>query len=147
VPVLLADTKTGTVAAIHAGWRGTLAGIVGETLVRMRTEFGTNPSDVLAAIGPAALSCCYEVGPDVIEAFESKFENAADLFTYTRENHALVDLHRANKEQLMEAGVQPESIYTAPICTMCRTDMFFSYRREKPQYGKTGRLMSVIGVR
>jgi hypothetical protein len=147
VPVLLADRKTGAVAAIHAGWRGTLAGIVGETLVRMRTEFGTNPSDVLAAIGPAALSCCYEVGPDVIEAFESKFENAAELFTDTHENHALVDLHRANKEQLMEAGVQPESIYTAPICTMCRTDLFFSYRREKPQYGKTGRLMSVIGVR
>jgi hypothetical protein len=147
VPVLLADAMTGAVAAVHAGWRGTLAEIVSETLVRMRTEFGTNPSDVLAAIGPAALSCCYEVGPEVIEAFRSRFENGSDLFTPTRDGHALIDLHRANREQMIETGVNPDLIYTAPMCTICRTDLFFSYRREKERYGKTGRLMSVIGVR
>jgi YfiH family protein len=145
VPVLLADARGGACAAIHAGWRGTLASIVAATLERMATEFGTQAEDVSAAIGPAALACCYEVGGDVIKAFQEKFSGADSLFTPTREGHALVDLHRANREQLIAAGVPSNRIYTAPLCTMCRTDLFFSYRREKLTYGRTGRLMSVIG--
>lgn len=145
VPLILADRRTGACAAVHAGWRGTLARIVRHALARMREEYGTLSSDVRAAIGPAALSCCYEVGPEVIAAFRSEFEKADALFTPTREGHALIDLHRANLEQLTEAGVNPQRIHVLPLCTMCRTDLFFSYRREKSLYGKTGRLLSVIG--
>jgi polyphenol oxidase len=145
VPVLLADERTGACAAIHAGWRGTLAEIVRRTLESMSVEFGTQASDVSAAIGPAAKACCYEVGHEVIEAFHEKFEAAGHLFTETREGHALVDLHKANREQLVAMGVPPERIYSAPLCTMCRTDLFFSYRREKRALGRVGRLMSVIG--
>lgn len=146
VPVLLGDRRTGACGAAHAGWRGTLAGIITGTLERMRAEFGTNPSDVRAAIGPSARACCYEVGADVIEAFKDKFPHAADSwFTPTREGHALADIQRANRDQLVVAGVSPERIHTLPLCTMCRTDIFFSYRREKKLYGRTGRLMSVIG--
>ncbi|HEX8853391.1 MAG TPA: polyphenol oxidase family protein, partial [Pyrinomonadaceae bacterium] len=130
-----------------AGWRGTLAEIVGQTLERMAAEFGTRPRDVRAAIGPAARGCCYEVGPEVIEAFRQRFADADDFFTPTREGHALVDLHRANREQLLEAGVAPERIHTLPLCTMCRTDLFFSYRRDRKLHGRTGRLLSVIGRR
>ncbi len=73
------------------------------------------------------------------------FHDCENLFTKTRENHALIDLHLANREQLKSIGVLPENIYAAPLCTMERTDLFFSYRKEKKLYGKTGRLMSVIG--
>jgi YfiH family protein len=145
VPVIIADARTGACAAVHAGWRGTLSTIVARTLEQMAAEFGTQAADALAAIGPAAGSCCYEVGHEVIEAFQEKFAYADELFTATRDGHALVDLQGANREQLIEAGVSPDRIHIAPLCTMCRTDLFFSYRREKRTYGRTGRLMSVIG--
>jgi YfiH family protein len=145
VPLLLADARTRACAAIHAGWRGTVASIVARTLERMTAEFGTRAADISAAIGPAANACCYEVGSEVIEAFREKFSNADGLFTGTSEGHALVDLQRANREQLIAAGVPQEQIHTAPLCTMCRTDLFFSYRREKRTHGRVGRLMSVIG--
>lgn len=145
VPVLLADARTQACAAVHAGWRGTVSSIVARTLERMSTEFGTRTGDISAAIGPAANACCYEVGHEVIAAFSEKFPDAQDLFKETREGHALVDLQRANREQLIAAGVPPEKIHTAPLCTMCRTDLFFSYRREKRVHGRVGRLMSVIG--
>jgi YfiH family protein len=145
VPVILGDTRTGAFAAIHAGWRGTLAEIVSRALDRMNEEYDTNPADVLAAIGPAAGACCYEVGGEVIDAFRQKFPDADQLLTETRAGHALIDLPRANREQLIAAGVAAARIHIAPLCTMCRPDLFFSYRREKRVYGRTGRLMSVIG--
>lgn len=145
VPVILADARTGACAAVHAGWRGTLASILPRAVERMRDEYGTRAEDLRAAIGPAAGACCYEVGAEVIEAFETNFPNSSHLFTPTRAGHALVDLQRANREQLIAAGVPAERIHTAPLCTMCRTDLFFSYRREKKLHGRTGRLMSVIG--
>jgi YfiH family protein len=147
VPVLLGDPRTGACAAVHAGWRGTLAEIVKHALGRMREEFGTDPALVRAAIGPAALACCYEVGVEVIEPFRAKFSNTESLFTPTRAGHALVDLHEANRRQLVESGVAVERIHALPLCTMCRPELFFSYRREKKLYGRTGRLLSVIGRR
>ncbi len=144
VPILLGDPQTGAFAAVHAGWRGTLATVVIKALSRMTADYNTKPSDVLVAIGPAAGACCYEVGNDVIDAFNDRFAHA-ELFKPTRENHACVDLTKANHTQLISAGVNHENICSAPLCTMCRTDLFFSYRREKNLYGKVGRLMSVIG--
>jgi len=145
VPVLLGDGRTGAAAAIHAGWRGTAASIVANTLQRMNEEFGTRASDVRAVIGPAASACCYEVGAEVIELFRERFSDADELLTTTRQGHALIDLQRANRNQLVRAGVDASRIHTAPFCTMCRTDFFFSYRREKALHGRTGRLLSVIG--
>jgi YfiH family protein len=147
VPVILGDARTGACAAVHAGWRGTLAGIVKHALARLNQEFGTRAEDVRAAIGPAALACCYEVGPEVIAAFRAEVRNADALFTPTSEGRALVDLHRANLEQLTESGVRPERVHTLPLCTMCRPEEFFSYRRDRQLYGRTGRLLSVIGRR
>ena len=147
VPVVIGDPRTGACAAVHAGWRGTLAGIVRHALARMSEEFGTRPEDVRAAIGPAALACCYEVGPEVVEAFREKVKNADALFTPTDEGRALVDLHRANLEQLADSGVRRERVHTLPLCTICRPEDFFSYRRDKKLQGRTGRLLSVIGRR
>jgi YfiH family protein len=144
VPVLIGDPVSGAFAAVHAGWRGTLAKIATTALQRMTREYQTKPADVQVAIGPAAGACCYEVGTDVIAAFKSSFPHH-DLFTETRADHACIDLLKSNRAQLVAAGVDPENIHVAPLCTMCRTDLFFSYRREKHVQGKVGRLMSVIG--
>ena len=144
VPILIGDPSTGAFAAVHAGWRGTLAEVAIKALQRITAVYNTNPRDVCVAIGPAAGSCCYEVGVDVIEPFRKKFPNP-ELFTETREHHACIDLLESNREQLISAGVAPDRINIAPLCTMCRTDLFFSYRREKSIHGKVGRLMSVIG--
>ncbi len=146
VPILIGDPTTGAFAAVHAGWRGTLADVATKALERMSAEYNTQPRDVHVALGPAAGSCCYEVGTDVIDSFKNKFPNQ-ELFSKTREDHACIDLLKSNREQLISAGVAPERINIAPLCTMCRTDLFFSYRREKSVHGKVGRLMSVIGRR
>ncbi len=147
VPVLLGDARNKAFAAIHAGWRGTVESIVVKAFEKMREVYGTSANDLICAIGPAAMCQNYEVGQDVIDAFVEKFSTGGKLFVETRPGHALIDLHRANKEQLLNAGVREENIFTAPFCTMERTDLFFSYRKEKNLHGKTGRLLSVIGTR
>jgi hypothetical protein len=145
VPVLIGDTGTGAYSAIHAGWRGTVESIVVKAIENMRKNFGTRIEDLVCAIGPAASGKHYEIGQDVIDAFGKNFPNSKHLFEPTRDGHAKIDLHLANKEQLLSIGVLSENIDVAPYCTMERTDLFFSYRVEKRKFGKTGRLMSVIG--
>lgn len=147
VPVLIGDVKTKAFAAIHAGWRGTVGSIVVKAIERMREVYGTDPKNLICAIGAAASCKNYEVGRDVIAAFASAFPDGDKLFTPTREGHALIDLHLANKNQLDSVGVAAENIFTAPFCTMERTDLFFSYRVESKIYSKTGRLLSVIGLK
>lgn len=147
VPILIGDPKTGAFAAIHAGWRGTVESIVSKSVAKLITTFRSNPSDLVAAIGPAACGRNYEIGQDVIDEFGKNFAEAEKYFTPTREGHALVDLHLANRDQLTAIGIEDKNIYTAPFCTMERSDIFFSYRVEKRKNGKTGRLLSVIGRR
>lgn len=145
VPVLIGDPKTGAFAAIHAGWKGTALSIVAKAITRMHQAFGSDPSDLVCAIGPAACGRNYEIGQDVMDAFAQNFSSSDKYFTATRDGHALVDLHMANKDQLLETGVPESSIFISTLCTMERPDLFFSYRVEKKKYGKTGRLLSVIG--
>jgi len=147
VPVLIGDPVTRSFAAVHAGWRGTSAAIVQRAIEQLGREYGAQPADLRAAIGPAANACCYEVGSDVIGIFKDRFANAEALFAPTRDGHARIDLHRANREQLTGAGVPADRIHVAPFCTMDRNDLFFSYRQEKKVHGRVGRLMSVIGTR
>jgi len=169
VPILLVDVRNRAVAAVHAGWRGTLNRIAAKALGRMRAEFGTRPADVLAALGPGIRRCCYEVGPEVAQAYLGQFPNAADWFdgpfdrlSAGEEPNPLpwltmmppgkepppervqLDLHQANRWQLTDAGVPAHNIATSELCTACRTDMLFSYRREGP---RTGRLMAAIGIK
>jgi YfiH family protein len=146
VPVLIGDPETHAFAAVHAGWRGTSSSIIKRAIERLAHEYGANPGNLSAAIGPAANGCCYEVGNDVIGVFKERFPDANDLLTPTRDGHARIDLHAANRNQLIEAGVKSERIYLAPFCTMDRNDLFFSYRQEKKLRGRVGRLMSVIGT-
>jgi len=147
VPILIGDVGKRAFAAVHAGWRGTVKSIVVRAIENMQGEFGSEPKDMVAAIGPAAGRMNYEVGRDVIDAFADAFEGSDKFFRPTSEDHAYIDLHLANKDQLLACGVPLDKVYTAPFCTMERIDLFFSYRVEKKLYGKTGRLLSVIGRR
>lgn len=169
VPILLADRRTRAIAAVHAGWRGTLARIVAKTIGRMRMEFGTRAADLIAAIGPCIAQCSYEVGAEVAQEFAAQFPEARAWFDGPFEKvisndspnplkwlsmmppghdppppTVQLDLIAANRWQLVDAGVTEKNISSAGLCTACRTDLFFSYRRER---GKTGRMMAVIGMR
>ena len=147
VPILIGDIRNKAFAAVHAGWRGTVRSIVVRAIEKMQADFGCEPQDMIAAIGPAAGCKNYEIGLDVIHEFTSAFKGAEKYFVPTSEEHAYIDLHLANKDQLLSCGVPMDAIYTAPYCTMDRIDLFFSYRVEKKLFGKTGRLLSVIGQR
>ena len=145
VPILIGDSTTGAFAAVHAGWRGTSTSIVRRAIEQLQQEYGARAADLRVAIGPAAMACCYEVGGEVMNLFKERFPQSGHLLTPTREGHARIDLHQANRDQLINAGVLPERIHSAALCTMDRNDLFFSYRREKNLNGRVGRLMSVIG--
>jgi len=168
LPVLLADPVRRAVGVFHAGWRGTLARIVEKGVGELRRQFGSDPADLKAAIGPGIHRCCYEVSQDFRDQFASQFSYANVLFEEVfssdpvRRKYPLLfmnmrapghgepprtvhlDLMEANRRQLMEAGVPEESIWISDLCTSCRTDLFFSHRKEK---GVTGRMMGAIAIR
>lgn len=167
IPVLLVDKKNRAVAAFHAGWRGTLARIVEQGVGRMRLEFGSEPEHLIASIGPGIGQCCYAIGQEVREQFESQFPYAPELFREVydsdpiREKYPMLfltarapghselgpglhlDLAEANRRQLLAAGLGKEAIFLTGQCTGCHTDRFFSHRIEQ---GFTGRMMSVVGI-
>lgn len=168
IPVLVADRKRRAIAGFHAGWRGTVKRIVEQGVGRMRMEFGSQPEDLAAAIGPGVGHCCYAVGEEVRGEFESQFAYAADLFHEVddrdpvKEKYPLLfltarapghsnlgsslylDLIEANRRQLLDAGVKADAISIVGDCTSCHTDRYFSYRAER---GITGRMLSAIGIR
>jgi polyphenol oxidase len=165
LPILLVDPKKRAVAAIHAGWRGTLARIAAKTIGKMQMHFGTNPRDLLAAVGPSIGPCCYEVGTEVATQFLSQFADAPDYFDEFRTGDepnpiqwlnmmppghqpppkgVLLDLRKANRSQLLSADLRPQNIHTIDLCTACHPGLLFSYRKQGPQ---SGRLMSIIALR
>ncbi len=168
IPILIADTKKKAVAAFHAGWRGTLKRIVENGVGRMRTEFGIRPEDLIAAIGPGIALCCYAVGEEVRSEFASQFAYAPELFRELSESDPIrekypllfltarapghsnlgpqlhLDLMEANRRQLLDAGLRPESITVIGHCTRCQSNRYFSHRAEQ---GFTGRMLSVVGIR
>ena len=168
VPVLVADVKRRAVGAFHAGWRGTVARIVEKGIGEMRRQFGSVPRDLHAVIGPCIRRCCYQVGAEVHAAFESQFSYADELFEEVFDADAIhvrypllflnqrapghgdigpaihLDLVEANQRQLLDTGIREEHISVVDGCTACDTTRFFSHRAE---FGQTGRMMAVIGIR
>lgn len=146
MPILIADERTGATAAVHAGWRGTLAGILARTVERMQQQHDSRPEDLHAALGPAISAEVFEVGPEVLEAFRGQFAYAEDLFSAIEPNgKGHINLNLANARQLQDAGVGQDRIYDCGLCTWQRNDLFFSYRRERGAEKPVGRLMGVIG--
>ncbi|MBI4482424.1 MAG: peptidoglycan editing factor PgeF [Acidobacteria bacterium] len=141
LPTLLVDPSRRVVASAHAGWRGTVKEVARKTVEKMKAEFGTAPGNLLAAIGPSIGACCYEVGPEVIEACRRHLPSPELFFSRWKEGKAHLDLVAANCWQLEQAGLRPERILAARRCTACDRENFFSYRRDGP----TGRLLAVVG--
>ena len=168
LPIIVVDPKTPAVGVFHAGWRGTVKRIAEKGVGEMILRFGSDPSQMQVAIGPGVHACCYQVGAEVREKFESQFAYAAELFRNVqeadpvRERYPLLflsarppghselpvkiflDLVEANRRQLMAAGIPARNIEASPWCTSCRVDLLFSHRAEK---GITGRMMGVVGIR
>lgn len=136
VPILLFDPIKKVVAAVHAGWRGTVAQIVGKTIEAMRQQYHCQPSDILAAIGPSIGACCYEVGEEVAKAAEASLPKAATCFININ-NRRHYDLWEANQQQLIAKGVEKKNIDTLGLCTQCLHQHFFSSRAN---HGITGRM-------
>jgi polyphenol oxidase len=168
VPVLIADVNRRVVGAFHAGWRGTVARIVEKGVGEIHRQFGSDPHDLRAAIGPCIRKCCYSVGGEVRAEFDSQFPYAAELFEEVFDANAVhvkypmlflnqrapghgdlgpeihLDLVAANRLQLEDAGVPPNNISVIGGCTACDIQRFFSHRAEG---GRTGRMMAVIGIK
>jgi len=167
LPVLVVDPERRAIGAFHAGWRGTARRIVQKGIGEMRKHFGSDPAKLLAAIGPGVGSCCYEIGDEVEREFESQFAYWQDLFEDVFDSQTLharypllflnqrppghgdpalsrhLNLVKANLLQLRDAGLAEANISSLGLCTSCRTDLFFSYRKEQV----TGRMMAVLGIR
>jgi YfiH family protein len=162
VPILLADTRTGTVAAVHAGWRGTAAGAARSAVEALGAHFESAPNDLVAAIGPSIGPCCYRVGQDVRTAFEAAGTAAAALDAWfsrmpTAEARngvpgtdpsasdggpaLFLDAWTANADQLRAAGVPAAQIHLSRVCTSCHRDTFHSYRVDGE---RAGRMIGVI---
>jgi hypothetical protein len=155
-PILLVDPARGAIGLGHAGWRGAMVDLPGALVRAMSDHFGSDPADLLAAVGPCIGPCCYEVGPDVVEAAAAAFDDAGTLFS---DNGPLTDdrdrqergpaaggrlhfdLPEANRRALVRAGLR--SVELSGLCTACRTDLFFSHRAEK---GRTGRFGAVLMI-
>jgi YfiH family protein len=136
VPVLLADTRHGIVAAVHAGWRGTAAGIAGAAVSQLAESYGTLPGDLLAALGPSIGPCCYSVGPELQEVFRAEGHGAALENWFTQRERLHLDLWAANRDQLIAAGLPGRSVFVSGLCTACHPAWFYSYRREGTAAGR-----------
>jgi YfiH family protein len=141
VPLYFLDPATGAIGLAHAGWRGTVENIAGQTVNRMREVFGTKPHELFAAIGPSIGACCYEVDDKVISRVRA---TAADdgVLTPTENGRARLDLKELNRQLMIKAGILPSRIELSIWCTSCRNDLFFSHRAEQ---GRAGRMMSWLG--
>jgi len=145
-PLLMADRRSGAVAGVHAGWRGTVARAAAAAVDVLRNEFGTAPEDLAIALGPSIGACCYAVGPDVVAAFEAGGFRAEIDRWFSRDRNGVLrlDLWAANRDQLVAAGVRPDDIHQSGLCTASHPQWFASYRRDG---SGTGRIAAVIKAR
>lgn len=143
-PILLYDPQHHAIGIAHAGWRGTVQQVAAKTIQAMQTAYSTDPRVVQAAIGPSIGPEKYQVGEEVVAAVQESFGTLDGLVRRAEDGTAYLDLWAANRRSLEQAGIRPEHIEVAGICTATRTDEFYSHRAER---GKTGRFCAVIALR
>lgn len=144
VPLYFVDTVNRAIGLSHSGWRGTVGRMGQRTLEKMATEFGTNPKDIVAAVGPSICQDCYEVSEDVAEEFIKEFSGHADEILINKGNGKYqLDLWKTNEIVLIEAGVKKENIAVTNICTCCNPDLLFSHRASKGKRGNLGAFMYI----
>ncbi|MBI5197971.1 MAG: peptidoglycan editing factor PgeF [Nitrospirae bacterium] len=142
VPVLLYDPVRRIIGAVHAGWRGTVEGVLSKTVAKMVEKFQSDPVDIRAGLGPAIGPCCYEVGPEVVRRLkESPWEQWESCLHPRDGDKGVLDLIALNRLQLLHGGIISGNIHRSDLCTACRPDLFYSYRRDGIG---TGRMVSGI---
>ncbi|HSF17796.1 MAG TPA: peptidoglycan editing factor PgeF [Vicinamibacteria bacterium] len=144
LPLLFWSEATNAVAAVHAGWRGTLARVATTAVRTLTRELGVEPHQTHVAIGPAIRACCFEVGDEVVEAFAESGRNVSAITHDGPRGRKHIDLVADNRMQLEEAGVAADRIYDCCRCTSCENERFHSYRR---QGELVGRVISIVGIR
>lgn len=142
-PIFIVDRHRGALGAVHAGWRSSVKHIVGQTLKQMRDVYGTNASDCFAGVGPGIRGCCYEVDEPVITQLKRAVKGWQGCVEPAGEGRWMLDLATLNIMLLHEVGLKRDHIFDTGFCTACRTDLFYSYRAEKPT---TGRMMSLVAL-
>ncbi|MDD2922310.1 MAG: peptidoglycan editing factor PgeF [Anaerolineales bacterium] len=143
VPILFHDPIKNVIGIAHAGWLGTLRGVVGAAVEGMKSHYGCDPKNIIAGVGPSIGADHYQVGADVISQFAEKFPQDINQITQTRDGGAYLDLWESNALQLKNAGV--EQIQVSGVCTACNLDDWFSHRAEKGKTGRFGALMALNG--
>ncbi|KJR43952.1 polyphenol oxidase [Candidatus Magnetoovum chiemensis] len=143
VPILINDTKSGAVGAVHAGWRGSAKEIVKNTLKVFLTKYNSKPENITVSIGPSIRSCCYEVGQEVVDAL-TKATGSGD-YVYLKDGRWYVDLASANRIQAISMGVLNDNIWTSNDCTYCQSERFHSYRKTKTKNGRQGGFIGKTG--
>ena len=145
VPLLMADARGGSAAAVHTGWRGTCAGVATAALRNMANEFGTDPGDLTVAIGPSIGPDDFEVGEELAEAFLAAGHSSHDIERWFRRSSGTLrlDLWTANRDQLVAAGVRPDRIYTCGLSSHAHPDLFDSFRRDGDRAGRMAALIVV----
>ena len=143
VPLLMADPVRGVAAAVHAGWRGTAAGIAAAAVAVMNREFGTNPADLVASIGPSIGLCCYQVGDELLDAFSGTYgsERIASWFQRGEDGRLRLNMWAANRDQLLDCGIAATHIFTADLCTQTNVSIFDSYRVDGLRAGRMAGLI------
>ena len=144
VPLFFYDPVNHAGGVVHSGWKGTSKRIGQKAIEKMTESFGSDPANILAGIGPCASACCYEIDQAVIDLFDWMGKDLHSFLTPRSEGKFLIDLKGINKHIMQAAGIKPENIEVTTHCTMCETDLFFSYRKEKP---KTGRMAGVFALK
>ena len=134
IPIFILDVDTPAIGIAHAGWRGTLARIASKTIIKMKTNFGTQTQNCLVHLGPSIQKCCYTVNTELLDQFVNHFGNEV-------KNKNRLCLQTANLIQMVDIGVPNDAISISPFCSSCHTDKFYSYRAEG---GKTGRMLSFV---
>jgi YfiH family protein len=140
IPIILVDNKNNAIAAVHAGWRGTVQKIVAKTVETMQQQYDSKPDNIYAYMGPGIQPCCYQVGDEVYEAVRQSIPNFETVIQSTSKSYRL-DLQAANRQVLMALGVEDQNIHLDKTCVCCQNQTYFSYRADN---GQTGRMaMSV----
>jgi YfiH family protein len=144
IPAVIADPRTGAFAAVHAGWRGTVAGVLPAAVSALGEHFGARAADLRVALGPAIGPCCFEVGPEVVAEFEARLPGAREagvIVDGAGGGKPRIDLKRANRVLLERAGVAPAAIDAGDECTSSDRSRFYSFRRDR---GATGQHLGFI---
>ncbi|WP_025845037.1 peptidoglycan editing factor PgeF [Brevibacillus agri] len=145
VPLYFLDPASGAIGLAHAGWKGTVGRIAEEMVKALQTHYKAKPGDIRVAIGPSIGGCCYEVDERIMTQVRTSAENWKTAVSASTEGKYMLDLRQLNTEILREAGISRANMLVTDWCTSCRTDLFFSHRKEAGPGKMTGRMASYIG--